>query len=150
VNCPIAAAGDEQALFGCAVHFRTYGIASLLLLGSPNANQDFGERFFDELSQIHCLNPSLIARRPASVIRTRVISIVREPATTRSAVAIASPARTSSTICAIVKPWASIIVSVQPWRHEASNSSARRRSGLGRRRRVRALGIGKGGLLTVM
>jgi hypothetical protein len=51
---------------------------------------------------------------------------LREPATTRSAVAVASPARTSSTICGIEKPWASVIASVQPSRQEASSSSARR------------------------
>jgi hypothetical protein len=39
----------------------------------------------------------LNARRPASVIRIRTISTVRPPTTTRSAVAVASPARTSST-----------------------------------------------------
>jgi hypothetical protein len=47
------------------------------------------------------------ARRPASVIRTVTTSIGREPATTRLAVALASPARTSSTMSAIVKPCAS-------------------------------------------
>jgi hypothetical protein len=45
---------------------------------------------------------------------------------------------TSSTIMPIEKPCASMIASVQPSRQEASNSSARRRSGLGLRlRRVR-------------
>jgi hypothetical protein len=37
-------------------------------------------------------------------------------------------------ICLIVKPWASRIASVQPSLLAASNSSARRRSGLGRLR----------------
>src|SRR5215470_964899 len=52
-------------------------------------------------------------------------SVRRRPATTRSAVAVASPARTRSTICATVKPCASMTVSVQPSRDAASNSSAR-------------------------
>jgi hypothetical protein len=47
-------------------------------------------------------------------------------ADTRSAFAVASPARVSSTICLMVKPRASMIASVQPSRQEASNSSARR------------------------
>src|SRR5262249_35268716 len=59
--------------------------------------------------------------------------MVRPPATTRSGVALASPARTNSTICGIVTPCARRIASVQPSRHDASNSSARRRAGLGRR-----------------
>jgi hypothetical protein len=37
--------------------------------------------------------------------------------------------------CSMLKPCASIIASVQPSGHEASNSSARQRSGLGWRRR---------------
>ena len=49
------------------------------------------------------------------------------------ALAVASPARTSSTICATVKPCASRIDSVQPSRHGASNSSARRCSTFVRR-----------------
>jgi hypothetical protein len=44
-----------------------------------------------------CLPAS--ARWPASVILTRATSIVHPPATTRSAFAVSSPARTSSTIC---------------------------------------------------
>ena len=44
-------------------------------------------------------------RRPASVIRTRAISIARPPATTRSACAVASPDRTNSTNRSMVKPW---------------------------------------------
>lgn len=57
----------------------------------------------------------------------------------RSAVAVATPAFTSRTICSIVNPCAIMIASVQPSR-EASNSSARRRSGFGRRR---GRGIGR-------
>jgi hypothetical protein len=53
-------------------------------------------------------------RRPSSVIRTVATSNVREPATTRSAVAVASPARTSSTICSVVNPCARMSPSVQP------------------------------------
>jgi hypothetical protein len=56
------------------------------------------------------------ARRPASVIRTRATSIVCRPATTRAAVAVASPARTRSIIRSVVKPCASMIASVQPSR----------------------------------
>src|SRR5260221_13729957 len=77
---------------------------------------------------------SVSACRPASVIFTRAISTVRLPITTRWLCAAASPARTSSTICLIVKPWASRIASVQPSLLAASNSSARRRAGLGRLR----------------
>jgi hypothetical protein len=80
----------------------------------------------------HRLGLSVSTRRPASVIFTRATSSTRWPATTRSVVAVVSPARTGSTICLIVKPWASKIASVRPSRQEASNSSARRRSGLGR------------------
>ncbi len=72
------------------------------------------------------------------MIRTRAISIGR-PATTRSAVAVASPASTSLTICGTEKPCASIIDSVQPSRQEASNSSARRRSDFGPRRRRKSV-----------
>ncbi len=56
------------------------------------------------------------------------------PATTRSVVALASPARTISTSISTVKPCASMIASVQPSRQEASNSSARRRVAGGLRR----------------
>jgi hypothetical protein len=45
----------------------------------------------------------LSAFRPASVIRTRATSMVRPPATTRSAVAVASPSPTSLTLCSTVK-----------------------------------------------
>jgi len=40
------------------------------------------------------------------------------------AVAVASPAFTSSTICSIMTPCAIMIASVQPSRHDASSSSA--------------------------
>jgi hypothetical protein len=46
--------------------------------------------------------------RPASVIRTRATSIDRPPAM-RSAVAVASHARTSSASCSTVKPCASSV-----------------------------------------
>jgi hypothetical protein len=49
---------------------------------------------------------------PRLVIRTRATSIVRLPATTRSAAAVASPAFASSTIMSIENPCASIIASV--------------------------------------
>ena len=75
--------------------------------------------------------------RPASVIRTRVVSPRYPDATMGSVVAVASPARTSSTISSTVKPCANMIASVQPSRLAASNSSARRRSGLGPRVRLR-------------
>jgi len=84
-------------------------------------------------------------RRPASVIFTRATSILREPATTRSAVAVASFACTSSTISLIVKPCARRMPSAQPSSPQpASSSSARTRSGLKSRLRVgwRWLGIG--------
>ena len=74
------------------------------------------------------------ARRPASVIVIRTTSNVRPPATMRSGVAVASPAMHRSTICSTVKPCAIMIASVAPSRDAASNSSARRRSGLGPRR----------------
>jgi len=81
------------------------------------------------------------ARVPASVIRTRATSNLRPPppTTTRSAVAVASPARTRSMICAVEKRCARKIASLQPSGHDASNSSARRRSGWGPWRRPRGL-----------
>jgi len=57
------------------------------------------------------------------------------PATTRWLCAVASPARTRSTICRTEKPCARHIASVQPSREAASNSSARWRSGWGPWRR---------------
>jgi hypothetical protein len=54
------------------------------------------------------------------LIRSRATSIVRLPATTRSAFAVPSPALTNSTIYSIVKPCAIMIASVQPSRQEAS------------------------------
>jgi hypothetical protein len=44
------------------------------------------------------------ARRPASAMRNRATSILRTPATTRSAVAVARPERSNSTSCSLVKP----------------------------------------------
>jgi hypothetical protein len=64
-------------------------------------------------SLLHCF-AFASAFRPASVIRSVATSILRPPATTRSAVAVASPARTSSTSISIVKPCASRIASVAP------------------------------------
>src|SRR6266511_2687990 len=59
----------------------------------------------------HCVAFPSSIRRPASVIRTRAISISCLPARIRSAPALASRACTNSTICATVKPCASIIAS---------------------------------------
>jgi hypothetical protein len=67
------------------------------------------------------------------------------PAVARCAVAAASPARTSSTSCSVVKPCASISASVQPSEDAASSSSARLRSGVGRRRTLRL--IEEGGMV---
>jgi hypothetical protein len=69
-------------------------------------------------------------RRPAAVIRTLATSILREPATTRSAVAVARPASTSSIMSLIANPCACRMPSGQPLSQDASNSSARMRSGL--------------------
>jgi hypothetical protein len=75
------------------------------------------------------------ARRPAAVIRTLATSIVREPAVTRSALDFARPAWTSSTMSLIANPCACRMPSGQPLSQDASNSSARMRSGLMSRRR---------------
>jgi hypothetical protein len=83
---------------------------------------------------------SASACRPASVIFIYAISIVRLPAIARRVCAVASPVRTSSTICGTVKPCASMIASVQPSRQEASNSRARRRGLSSGRRRTRHVG----------
>ena len=72
----------------------------------------------------------------SSAIFSLATSTVLPPATTRSLDALTSPPRTRSTVCATVKPCASMIASVQPSWQVASNSRARRRSGLGWRRRV--------------
>jgi hypothetical protein len=69
-------------------------------------------------------------RRPAAVIRTLATSILREPAITRSAVAVARPASTSSIMSLIANPCACRMPSGQPLSQDASNSSARMRSGL--------------------
>jgi hypothetical protein len=76
------------------------------------------------------------ARRPASVMRTSATSILRPAATTRSTSAVASPARMSCATCGIVNPCAKSSASVQPSRHAASSSSARRRVGFESRRRT--------------
>src|SRR5262245_27687176 len=75
------------------------------------------------------------ACHPASLIFTRAASIILPPATMRSACADASPARTSSISSSAVYPFANISASVQPSGDAASSSRARRRSGLGPRRR---------------
>jgi len=67
------------------------------------------------------------AREPASVMRKRMTSIQRPPATVRSVCAVASRALIRSTRNLVLKPCASMIASVQPSRLPASNSSARRR-----------------------
>src|SRR5215468_846206 len=59
---------------------------------------------------------------PASVIRTRVTSIARSPAITRSVVTLASPALISSTNRSLLKPCARRIAAVQPSGDAASNS----------------------------
>jgi hypothetical protein len=69
-------------------------------------------------------------RRPAAVIRTLATSILREPAIIRSAVAVARPASTSSIMPLIANPCACRMPSGQPLSQDASNSSARMRSGL--------------------
>ena len=86
--------------------------------------------------------PFQSSRRPASVIRTRVTSIDRPPATIRSIRAVASPARTSATTCLTSKPCAARTASLQPAGQEASNSSARRRVAGGLRLRL-CVGIGR-------
>jgi hypothetical protein len=70
------------------------------------------------------------APRPASVMRTRVVSMARPPAITRSACAFASPVQINSTIIPVEKPGASKIASVMPSGDAASSASARRRSEL--------------------
>jgi hypothetical protein len=56
------------------------------------------------------------ARRPASVILTRVTSIGFVPAITRSADVVAKPVRTNATDCRAVNPCAIISASGQPSR----------------------------------
>src|SRR5262249_56647368 len=77
------------------------------------------------------------ACHPASLSFTRATSIILPSAIVRSACADASPARTSSTSSSPVNPFANISASVQPSGAAASSSRARRRSGLGPRRRQR-------------
>jgi hypothetical protein len=74
----------------------------------------------------------LSACRRASVIRPRVISTRRSPATRRSVVTLASPALISSTNRSALKRCASRIAAVQPSGDAGSNSTARRRSALRR------------------
>jgi hypothetical protein len=96
------------------------------------------------LVEVRCAHDfvALSARCPSSVIRSVPISIVSWPARTRCGMAVARPERTSATICPVVKPWARSTCSLQPsLPHPASNSSARRRSGLGRRLRRRVVTI---------
>ena len=64
--------------------------------------------------------------QPASVIRTRVTSIARSSAITRSVITLASPALISSTNRSLLKPCASRMAAVQPSGDASSNSSARR------------------------
>src|SRR5262249_57979954 len=71
------------------------------------------------------------ARWPASVICTRAMSVCRPPSTMRSRFVVASPALSRSSGMSIENPCARIIALVQPFRLAASNSRARRRSGLG-------------------
>src|SRR6516164_7741625 len=71
------------------------------------------------------------ACHPALLIFTRATSVILPSVAMRSACADASPARTSSA----VNPFANISASVQPSGDAASSSRARRRSGLGPRRR---------------
>jgi hypothetical protein len=87
------------------------------------------------------------ARRPASVIRTRAISIDLPPATMRSEDAAASPSRIISTIILGVKLCASMIASVQPSRLAAAVSSARTRLSFGWRRA--AGGAAAGGVIAL-
>src|SRR5262249_824828 len=75
------------------------------------------------------------ACHPASLILIRATSVILPSATMRSACADASPTRTSSTSNSAVNPFANISASVQPSGEAASNSRARRRSGLGPWRR---------------
>ena len=63
-----------------------------LTRGHGRAVEDQGHRSFAS------------ARRPAPVIRTRVTSTRRPPATMRSMLAVASPALTSSTRSSVLKP----------------------------------------------
>src|SRR5262245_44194586 len=81
------------------------------------------------------------ACHPASLSFTRATSIILPSAIVRSACADASPARTSSTSSSPVNPFANISASVQPSGDAASSSRARRRSGLGPRRRRWGWGI---------
>src|SRR5262249_32890269 len=112
---------------------------SLLRGVSPRGRRAAEQR--DELASFHVdFALSLIASsasvcHPASLIFTRTVSIILPSATMRSACADASPARTSSTSSSAVNPFANISASVQPSGEAASNSRARRRSGLGPWRR---------------
>ena len=64
---------------------------------------------------------------------TEPTSLTTDPATTRSALAVARPSQTRSTMSAMVKPWASMIASGQPSRQEASKFE-RSVASFGRRR----------------
>jgi hypothetical protein len=69
-------------------------------------------------------------------------------ATTTIPIVMAISGAASATICPIVNPCARIIASVQPPRHEASSSSARRRVGSAQSSRARepsaSLTVGQG------
>src|SRR5262249_53413925 len=95
----------------------------------------------DELAAFHVdfaltlIASSARACHPASLSFIRATSVILPSAAMRSACADASPARTSSTSSSAVNPFANISASVQPSGDAASSSRARRRSGLGPRRR---------------
>jgi hypothetical protein len=98
----------------------------------------------DELAPSHIDCPRLVvtaslpsSRRPSSVIPIRATSIILPSTTLRSACADASPVRTNSSSNSIVNPFATMRPSVQPSGLDASNSSARLRSGVGTRLRLR-------------
>ena len=76
------------------------------------------------------------ARRPASVMCTRVTSIGWPPARTRSLCAVAKPARTMLPNSSTVNPCANKNASVQPCRALPASNSRTRRASLVRRGRV--------------
>src|SRR5262249_53141424 len=112
----------------------------VVVILAPLAAQAAGRSpFEDQIVLVHYRpagRAGLIAFRPASVIFMRTTSAGRPPATICSGVAIARPAMHRSTSRGTGKPCASMIASVQPSGEAASNSSARRRSGLEAARRM--------------
>jgi len=64
-------------------------------------------------------------RRPMSVVHSRITVMGRLPAYMIPGAAVASPSRIRSTSSSAVKPWASMIASVQPCGEPASSRSAR-------------------------